>query len=312
MRAHRCIGVVAALMVGLMGATLHSRPQQHDQQTPAAVFSAQSELVVLHVTVTDRYRTYVAGLERDAFTVFEDDRSQAIQLFSVVDAPVTVGLLVDNSASMYGMRDLVVAAAGAFAATSNPHDEIFALTFNDTVRPVLPRTIPFTSSPVVLQGALASAITARGRTALHDAIAEGLTVLATGRYSRRILILVSDGEDTASAVTYEEIQRRTDASNTSIYAIALRDPGGHAGRADRLKQLATATGGQLFRPQTRDGIDKALRTIARDIRNTYTVGYVPSNTPGDGSFRRIRVLARGPDGEVLHVRTREGYAVERR
>jgi Ca-activated chloride channel homolog len=137
-------------------------------------------------------------------------------------------------------------------------------------------------------------------------------VLAKGRYARRVLVLVSDGEDTASGVTYEEIQRRTYASNTSIYAIALRDPGGQNGRPERLKQLATATGGQLFRPQTRDGIDKTLRAIARDIRNTYTVGYVPNSAAADSTFRRVRVIARAADGEVLHVRTRDGYAVERR
>ena len=276
-------------------------------QADHPTFAASSELVVLHATVTDRFHGYVSGLGADAFAVFEDGQPQRIQFFSVVDTPVTVGLIVDDSASMYGMRSLVAAAAGAFAETSNPVDELFAVTFNDAAHTVLTGESPFTSNATVLRAALGSAMTMRGRTALHDAVLNGLAYLTRGRYPRRVLVVLSDGDDNASVATFERMRAAAESSNAVVYTIAVRDPAGGSGRPDRLKQLAASTGGVMFRPDTRGEIHAALVAVARDIRNTYTIGYTPANAEHRGGYRRVRLTARSVDGDRLSVRTREGY-----
>ena len=134
-----------------------------------ARFSSHSDLVVLHVAVTDRDGHHVPGLTRGAFTLLEDGIPQAIAAFKPDDSPATIGLLLDDSTSMHGLRTHVATAAATFVATSNPADEIFALTFNERVRAVLPPSLPFTSDPEVLRQYLQFTVTARGRTALYDA-----------------------------------------------------------------------------------------------------------------------------------------------
>src|SRR6478609_4599878 len=129
--------VATAAVFGALSATM---PAAFQEGPP--VFSAQSELVVLQVTVEDR-RTYVTDLTADAFTVREDGVPQTIAFFNQLDAPVDIGVIVDGSGSMQGVRSLVAAAAEGFAGASNPRDEMFALTFNDTVRSLLPETAPF-------------------------------------------------------------------------------------------------------------------------------------------------------------------------
>jgi VWFA-related protein len=127
-----------------------------------------------------------------------------------------------------------------------------------------------------------------------------------------VLIVVSDGGDNASTATFDEVVQRSDAANTTIYSIVIQDRLDREGRPDRLKQLAAASGGQTFEPSSAAKVEEALKQIARDIRNTYTVGYVPTDSTVDGRFRRIQVAARGSDGAQLRVRTREGYIAERR
>jgi VWFA-related protein len=242
--------------------------------------------------------------------VFEDERPQTIAFFSDQDAPVTVGLLIDSSGSMRHERDLVIAAAGTFVETSNPADEIFALAFGDDVRAVLPPTAPFTGDADVLRNALIRTVSSMGRTALHDAIAAGLDYLARGRHPRKALVVVSDGGDNASRTTFEQVVRMTQVSNTVIYTVALADPIERDANPRRLGQLAAASGGEAFRPHGVTRIADAFRDIARDIRHTYTIGYVPSNPARQGRFHRTAVIARAPDRRRLLVRTRQGYFVE--
>jgi VWFA-related protein len=285
-------------------------PVQGQTESPP-VFSARSELVVLQVMVEDRKRAYVTDLSADAFTVREDNVPQTIEFFNRLDAPVTVGLLVDASGSMAPVRSLVAVAAGTFVSTSNPNDEIFAITFNEHVRPVLPEVEPFTSNGATLRDALFEAMGARGRTALHDAIGHGLRYVTRGMHDRRVLVVLSDGGDNASAMTFAEALRQTQISNAVIYTIALVDPLDHEAKPRRLKQLAEVSGGEAFEPHEPGQIPAMLQHIARDIRNMYTIGYVPSRTGGAGPHR-IRVTASAADGAALRVRTRQGYVVEER
>jgi Ca-activated chloride channel family protein len=275
-------------------------------QDERPAFAAESELVVLHVTVKDRQGRYIAGLPRDAFGLLEEGRPQAIPFFTSEDAPVTVGLLIDNSGSMQHNRDLVLAAATAFVERSNSHDEIFALTFNDVVQATLPPDMPFTGDAAVLRAALAHAIAPAGRTALYDAIAAGQEYLAGGRYERKVLVVVSDGGDNVSDVTFEQILNRTRESNIVIHAVGLVDPIEPDADPKRLKQLAQASGGLAFLPHDARQVADALERVALDIRSAYTIGFVPASTAPRG-FRHIRVVVHPPDGRSVVVRTRAGY-----
>lgn len=271
------------------------------------LFSTNTDLVVLHVTVKDNKGTYLSGLSREQFGILEDGRPQTIRVFTSEDAPVTVGLLIDNSSSMWSTRERVIAAATSFAEASHPDDEMFALAFNERVRAALPPSAPFTSDSATLRAALTRAINARGRTALFDAVEAGLAYLAQGQFERKVLVVLSDGGDNASETTFDHVITKTQASNAVIYTVALVDPDQRGANPKVLKQIAEASGGEAFRPANARQVANVLLHIARDIRHTYTMGYVPTNTAHDGAFRRLRVIVESPDRRRLTVRTRGGY-----
>ena len=271
------------------------------------VFSAGSDLVVLHVTVKDRRGGHVSDLPLEAFGVVEDGRPQTVSLFTNTDTPVTVGLLIDGSASMHSSRRVVIAGATAFAEVSHPGDELFALAFNEHVSPALSPAAPFTSDSTVLHAALERSVTARGRTALYDAISAGVDYLSRGSRERKVLVVLSDGGDNASRTTREQAVRKAQKSNAVIHTIALVTPRADDANPKLLEDLAQASGGESFRPDAPREIAEALGQIARDIRHTYTVGYTSTNTARDGTFRRVRVVVTAPPGRPLVVRTRAGY-----
>jgi Ca-activated chloride channel family protein len=276
------------------------------QDADAPVFTTESSLVVLHVTVKDKQGHYIGGLTKDAFDVFEDGRPQPVAFFTAEDAPVSVGVLIDSSGSMYANRELVVTAATEFVERSNPKDEVFGLTFNETVVPALPEGTRFTSDAHVLRQALAATIKTRGRTALYDAIADGIEYLADGQYERKVLVVVSDGGDNASETTFEQILDKVRASNVVIHAVGLVDPIDPESNLKRLRQLAEASGGIAFRPADAHQVRDALERVALDIRSAYTVGYAPVDT-ATGGFRHIRAGVRAPNVKGVVVRTRAGY-----
>lgn len=296
--------VVAGVTVLCLVAQARTPRVAAAQDAPA--FTAESALVVLHVTVKDRQGHYVGGLAKEAFDIFEDGRPQAVSFFTAEDAPVTVGLLVDSSGSMHNNRDLILSAAAAFVEQSNALDEVFGLTFNDDVQSALPPGTRFTSNPQVLRQALADTITTTGRTALYDAIAGGIEYLALGRHERKVLVVVSDGGDNASETTFDQILRQVRASNVVIHAVSLVDPGEPDANPKRLRQLAEASGGIAFRPGDANQVRDALERIALDIRSAYTLGYAPADTAA-GGFRRIRAGVRAPKAKGIVVRTRAGY-----
>lgn len=288
-------------------AVLTLLPVRGSSAQPAPHFSSRADLVVLHATVKDRRGAYVSGLTPDSFLLYEDGRPQQIQLFTSEDAPVTVGLLIDSSGSMQAIRPRVVAAATAFAEASNPDDELFALAFNDYVTPALPAASPFTGDVNVLRQSLSRLPQTLGRTALYDGVVAGLDYLGRSANDRRVLVIVSDGGDNASHVTFDTVLTRTQASNVVIYTVGLIDPVDGSGNPRLLKQLSDATGGEAFVPRNVDQIQDVLHQIARDIRHSYTLGYVSTNNARDGTFRKIRVGVSMPDRGRLVVRTRGGY-----
>jgi VWFA-related protein len=295
----RIILLLSAVVAAAAGAG------QTDRSAQTPVFTGRAELTVLNVVVTNRAGRYVADLPRDAFTVAEDGQVQPIELFSSEDAPATIGLLIDGSASMHAMRDLVSAAVGTFAATSNPEDEIFALTFAGDVRRALPAGQEFTNDPALLAISLRAALRAHGRTALYDAVLDGLGYLDRGHHLRRVLVVVSDGADNASSAAFEQVAHAAAASNTVIYGVAIVDSSSRDGRPDRLEALAELTGGIVQMPDSASAVQRALQRTARDIRSSYTVGYVPPQTAS--ASRRIAVTVRTSGGERLRARTRREY-----
>jgi len=264
-------------------------------------------LVILPVIVTDRAGKSVSGLGADNFQVFEDGRPQQIALFEPEDIPVTVGLVIDNSGSMGAKRPEVVAAAVEFAKSSNPQDQMFVVNFNQTVSMGLPKGVPFTSDVHQLLGAV-SRIPASGNTALYDGLAVALKHMMTGTANRKALILISDGEDNASRLSFHELLKRAEASNAQIYTLGVFDDmysGGHSGEV--LKRLARVTGGKAYFPESPTQIVGICQQIARDLRHQYTIGYHPSKGMPGGGYHAIRVTATATGNGRLHVSTRAGY-----
>jgi VWFA-related protein len=307
MRLSISLATVLALYTAFAISGWDRVPAAAAQAQDAPVFSVRSELVVLDVLVRDSKNAYMTGLAREAFTVEEDGVRQAIRFFAERDTPATVGLIIDSSGSMSDAREEVVAAVGAFAETSNPDDEIFALTFNDRVRPALPSTIPFTGDHDVLRTALTNAFRPWGRTALYDALEAGFEYLDRGMHQRKALVLVSDGGDNASRASLDQIIGMVEASSTVIHTVTLADSRERDANPKLLKRLAETSGGNAFRPGRPGQVRSALQLIADDIRSSYTIGYVSTNAILDGRLRRIRVTADVPGRRSLRVRTRQGY-----
>ncbi len=264
------------------------------------------DMVVLRATAHDRNNASVSGLNQTNFQVYEDGVLQSIKYFSHEDVPVTVGLVVDNSGSMGPKRRDVIAAALAFARSSNPQDEMFVVNFNERVSFGLPTNTAFTDQAFQLQAAL-SRVAADGETALYDAVALALDHLKKGNRDKKVLIVVSDGGDNASKHKLSEIIALAGQPDATIYTIGLFDDQDADRNPGVLKRLARETGGDAFLPGSLNEVTPICERIARDIRNQYTIAYIPTNRKHDGTFRVIQVKAREPGHGHLSVRTRTGY-----
>jgi VWFA-related protein len=270
------------------------------------VISVHVNMVVLHATVLDRKNFLAPGLDKENFQVFEDGVPQQIKYFNHEDIPVTVGLVIDNSGSMGPKRSDVIAAALAFARSSNPKDQIFVVNFNDKVSFALPEKIPFTDNVAQLEMAL-SRVAAIGQTALYDAVDAALNHLAKGDRDKKVLIIISDGGDNASKHKLESILAMAKRSDAIIYCIGIFDEQDDDRNPGVLRRFAEETGGATFLPESSKDVVPICEHIARDIRSQYTLAYVPSNKRQDGAYRIVQVRAGAPGRGRLSVRTRLGY-----
>jgi Ca-activated chloride channel homolog len=250
--------------------------------------------------------TPVSGLARDNFQIYEDGALQQVKYFSHDDIPVEVGLIIDNSGSMRPKRAEVIAAALAFARSSNPQDQMFTVNFNENISFGLPENMPFTDQVVQLEIAL-SRISTNGETALYDAVAAGFEHLKKGNRDKKVLIVISDGADNASKHNKAQILDMARQSDAIIYTIGLFDQGDPDQHFDVLKQLAKAAGGEAFLPASVKDVTPVCERIAHDIRSQYTLAYVPTNRKQDGTYRAVQVKTVGPGRGRLSVRTRAGY-----
>jgi VWFA-related protein len=298
MRSLTIIAIIAVVILA-GGSVTRAAAQTH--------FSAQSDLVVLNVAVTNDRGGFVSGLPADAFHVRDEGRPQPVSFFTEQDAPATIGLLLDASGSMLENRDRVIAGITEFAKDSHPDDEFVPLVFNEHVTSVLGGPKRFTSDPVELRDSLTKNLTARGRTAFHDALAHAVDAVGHGRHDRTVIVVLSDGGDNESRLTFDEVFERVLSSNVVIYSIALVDPLALDHNPRALRRLADDTGGLAYQPRKVADIGRALHSIARDIRSRYTLAYAPAQSNAAGKLRRIRVTVDTPGHSGLKVRTRTGY-----
>jgi len=287
---------------GQPGSEAGQEPESNDNSV--FVFKKEVEEVVLHATVVDDKQRMITNLDKGAFTVLEDGKPQAITSFRHEDIPVAMAVVIDNSGSMREKRQKVNQAALNLVRSSNPQDQVFIVNFNDEYY----LDQDFTADINKLKEALEK-IEARGGTALYDAVVASADHLKRNtRLERKVLFVVTDGEDNASRESLEQAVRRLQEENgPTVYAIGIlgEEKARRARRA--LDTMAERTGGISFFPRTLDEVDAISRTVAHDIRNQYTIGYKPTNPRTTGGYRTVHVDARAHGYNKLVVRTKSGY-----
>jgi Ca-activated chloride channel homolog len=294
------------LMLAVLSLSAIAGYSKQKPQVPYTI-SDNVDLVLLDASVKDPSGGYITGLAKDAFRVTEDGRPRQITTFANVDAPVTVGLVVDNSGSMRLKRPEVILAGLAFAKESNPRDEFFVVNFNDFVVHGLAPSTPFTDDLQTLRAALYYGKPA-GKTALYDAIAAALQDLQKGHHDKRTLIVVSDGGDNASKISQRELMTLIQSSRATIYTVGMVDQGDADFNPRLLRKVAAISGGQYFQPPTVDEVIPLFKKISKDIRSRYTIGYVPDETNTKRRIRSVKITAQS-EGRKLIVKSRTSYMI---
>jgi len=269
------------------------------------VFKTQVQEVVLHATVVDQQRRLVAGLSQSAFSVFQDGAPQTITSFRREDVPVAMGIVIDNSGSMRNKRDEVNRAVMSLIRASNSKDEIFVVNFSDKYY----LDQDFTSDIALLQTSLQQ-VPMRGSTALYDAIVASAVHLTNNpRLDKKVILVITDGEDNMSQETLQEAARRLQqVDGPTLYAIGLTGSGFPRRGREALQDLSDRTGGVAYFPDTLDQITSITGEIAHDVRSQYIVAYKPKKKGARPSDQSIRVEAKAPGYSHLTVRTRNGYS----
>ena len=266
-----------------------------------------ADLVLVPVSVTDPLGRLVTGLKEDNFQVFENKKPQEIRHFSSDDAPVSIGIIVDTSGSMKDKMERVREAVKQFCYSANPQDEFFMITFSETPQLVH----DFTDSTDDLEGKLLFA-SAKGRTALLDAIYMGIKKMREAKYSRKALLIISDGGDNHSRYTEAEVKSIVKESDVMIYAIGTFDRNLPTMEEmlgpELLSHIAEATGGRAFVLDNLFEMPEVARMIGVELRTQYVLGYHPTNPPHDGKWRKISVKLKLPKKlTYLQARAKQGY-----
>ncbi|HSE49092.1 MAG TPA: VWA domain-containing protein [Terriglobales bacterium] len=282
--------------------------QELERRGEQYVFKKDVQEVQLYATVYDSRQRMVTNLARNDFVVYEDNQPQQITSFRRMDVPVSLGIIVDNSGSMRDKRSAVNEAALNLVRASNPADEVFIVNFSDEYW----LDQDFTSNIGLMKEALEK-IDSRGGTALYDAVIASADHLAkNGTKDKKVLVVVTDGEDNSSRESLERAVRTLqDENGPVVYTIGILGDDREARRAKRaLTQLALETGGVYFFPKDAREVDEISRAVAHDIRNQYIIGYKPTNPMARGGYRTVKVEARASGYGKLQVRTRSGYYAE--
>lgn len=294
--------LTTGLLAVVLAAQTPSRPPAAGENEEVPLFRADTRLVDLHVSVLDKNGRLVTDIPESAFKVFENGAEQKIKKFLREDVPVSMGLIIDNSGSMKEKRARVEAASLALVKASNPQDEVFIVSFSDD--PWL--ETDFTNDIRKLESALDN-LNPKGGTAMRDAISASIDKVKEGKREKKVLLVVTDGNDNTSDITLEQLVRKAQQSEVLIYCIGLlseEEPHEEKSAKRALKELAETSGGQDYYPKDVAEVSKITPQIANEIRSQYYLGYSPSNANLDGSFRQIKVAV---NGYKATVRAKLGY-----
>jgi Ca-activated chloride channel homolog len=274
-----------------------------------ALIRARADLVMVPVTITDGMNRPVVGLEQDNFQVFENKKAQEIKNFSSEDAPISVGFIVDTSGSMAYKLERARDAVIQFCETANPQDEFFMVTFADAPR----LATDFTTRTEKIENDLLG-VRSQGRTALLDAIYMGLRRMHNARYSRRALIILSDGGDNHSRFSEHDVRSAVKESDVLIYAIGIYERYVNTEEEllgpELLRSITSLTGGQAFTLTNVNDMPAVTRAIGSQLRHQYMLAYEPQTKPKDGKWHKISVKLRLPrefHNLFLHIDARTGY-----
>lgn len=312
--------VVAVALFLTPGPGFAQGPQQNSGHAPASpVFRSGSALVALNVTVQDPAAKYVAGLASADFAVYEDGVKQDVRFFESTAVPVDLIVLIDTSSSMSDKIDVVHEAAAGFLKSLRAGDRGAVVSFDDSVSILQ----PLTPDAALLEKAVRGTV-AHGSTALNNAVyialkQFGQTARRDGDPRRQAIVVLSDGEDTSSLVSFDDVLELARRMGVNIYTVAvqskyearhLAEQGRHRyfSEADyAMKTIARETGGQSFFPAPGE-LKGVYGAIATELANQYSIGYMPANGRADGRFRRVVVqVVTRPE---LRPRTRTGYTAD--
>ena len=268
-----------------------------------------TDLITLTVTVTDSYGRYVSGLDKSAFTVFDDKDQQEIAFFSDEDAPVSVGIIFDVSGSMGGDKIRHAREAlSRFIDTSHDMDEYFLIGFNTRAQLLLDKT---RNGNAIIDKL--TFVEPRQNTALYDACYLGVEKVTRGTHAKRALLLISDGQDNESRYTFSDLRRLLKETDVVLYSIGIVSPNDATSNVGMqgqgiLDELSAVSGGKAFFPSTDAEMNEIFERIALELRHQYSIGYKPANFVNDGRWHRIKVKVQPPRGlPRLFVRNKEGY-----
>jgi len=280
------------------------QPEPEKSGEGSFVFKTEVQEVTLHATVEDDHRRPVTTLNQDAFQVFEDGKPQRITSFRREDVPVALAVVIDNSGSMRDKRPSVNAAALNLVRESNPQDQVCVINFNNEYY----LDQDYTGNVALLQDAL-ERIESRGGTALYDAlVATSGHLMKTAKLQKKVILVVTDGEDTASQDTLEQAVRAIAVDGgPAVYSIGILGHEKEKKARRALRILAEQTGGVAFFPEDVSQVAAISLQIARDIRNQYTIMYKPPASKQEGGYRQVMVKAAASGYKALTVRSRSGY-----
>jgi VWFA-related protein len=270
----------------------------------------ETTLVLIPVAVTDSQNRFVLGLQKNDFHLLEDSVEQNVAHFSGEDAPLSVGLVFDESGSMDYKLRTSQAAVAQFLKTMNADDEAFLVEFSDSAK----LTVGFTAHADEIQSALKKAQPG-GLTAMLDAIDLAVREMKKARNSRKAIVIISDGGDNHSQYTSAEIESLVREADVQIYAMGVFEPSLPLGLTAEevsgprlLSEIATQTGGRAFAAALMSDLPSVAVRIAVELRNQYVLGYYPKNQTRDGKYRHVQVTLAQPRGvSALKAHWRLGY-----
>ena len=271
------------------------------------IIKKQVDMVLVSVTITDSMDRLITGLTRENFQIFEGKTLQRIQHFSNEDAPVSLGIVMDASRSMRDKMERVRDAVTQFCNDANPQDEFFLITFSDGPR----LATDFTTRSEEIQNKLVT-IGVGGRTALLDAVYMGVDKMKDAKYSRKALLIISDGGDNHSRYTAREVKSLVREGDVMIYAVGIFDRSVTTEEELRgpelLSEVAQESGGRAFTIDNSNDMDLVVRRVGLELRNQYVLAYRPENAPHDGKWHKIKIKLKAPKHfDFLRLRAKPGY-----